>query len=102
VIFIRGIRLGVGFACLSGLLYMYVIIKTMSVRTEADFACYCIVSSRLYRVFFSSAKLSDCILVNLRYRIGKNWLRSTMTIGSSTSGVQPDRGAQPQSGNGLC
>jgi hypothetical protein len=46
---------------------------------------------------------SDCVLVNLSVRrtMGKNWLRSVMTI-SGTFGVQPGRGAQPQvSGNGL-
>jgi hypothetical protein len=40
----------------------------------------------LYKVFLSSAKSSDCVLVNLsvRRRIGKNWLRSAMTMSSGT------------------
>jgi hypothetical protein len=55
-----------------------------------------------YISFFSSAKSSACVLVNLSVRrtMGKNWLRSAMTI-SGTFRVQPGRGAQPQvSGNG--
>ena len=43
----------------------------------------------LYKFFFS-AKSSDFVLVNfgVRRRIGKNWLRSAMTISSCTFGVQ--------------
>jgi hypothetical protein len=57
----------------------------------------------LYKVFFSSAKSSDCVLVNLsvRRRMGKNWLRSAMTISSGTLEYNWAGGAQPQvSGNG--